>query len=183
MSTDAVPVPAPEAPQPARSKKLRIWPAILLLLLIAVAKVVQLTFMQEAAPNIPIFMSFVFGPVICCVLLGVWWLFFSRAPWSDRFLGLGGAVALTAIAYLLADKTLQGIPFVTYVFPMGVAGLTAALLVFSFGGPRVATVAALVGGALAFGYWDARRLDGVWGNFKASLSWRWEKTAEDTFLA
>jgi outer membrane protein assembly factor BamB len=179
----AVPVPVAEAPQPARSKKLRLWPAIPFLVLILAAKWAQLTFMQEAAPNIPIFMSIVMGPVICCLAIALWWLFFSRAPWSDRFLGLGGAITLTVVAFFLSDKTLRGMPFAAYVLPMAVVASTVVLLVLSSRGSRVATVAALIAGALAFGYWDARRFDGMWGNSKATLSWRWEKTPEETFLA
>jgi outer membrane protein assembly factor BamB len=181
MSAEAVPVA--EEPQSTRAKKLRLWPAVPFVVLVLAAKWAQLTFMQEAAPNIPIFMSFVFGPVICCVLLALWWLLFSRAPWNDRFLGLGGGIALTVIAYFVSDKTLRGINFATYILPLAVVAATLVVFVLSFWGSRVATVAGLIAGALTFGFWDARRLDGVSGNFKPDLNWRWDTTPEQKFLA
>ena len=37
--------------------------------------------------------------------------------------------------------------------------------------------------AVGFGYWDTVRNDGVTGDFQGTLSWRWEPTAEELFLA
>ena len=60
---------------------------------------------------------------------------------------------------------------------------TAVNVDYSRWGVRLGTVTALVAGALALGYWDTVRFDGMWGNFKATIHWRWEKTAEQEFLA
>ena len=40
----------------------------------------------------------------------------------------------------------------------------------------------MLAAAIGFGYWDTVRNDGIWGDFKASLEWRWAPTAEDEFL-
>ncbi len=77
MSAEAVPVA--EAPHPARSKKLRLWPAIPFVVLMLAAKLAQPLFLQQAAPNFTVFMVIVFGPVVCCFILLLWWLFFTRA--------------------------------------------------------------------------------------------------------
>lgn len=181
MSTETPPVA--EIPQPARWNKLRIWPAVILLLLMLGAKLAQSLLLQQSAPSLFLFMLFVFGPVVCSGVIALWWLFFSRAPWTDRVLGLVGAVALVIGAYFLSDRSMHGMPFAVYAVPNAVIAFTAVLLVLSFWSPRVGTVAALVAGALALGYWDSLRFDGMWGNFKSTMHWRWEKTAEDTFLA
>jgi outer membrane protein assembly factor BamB len=181
MSADAAPVV--EMPQPVRHHKLRIWPAVILLLLMLGAKVAQALLLTESAPSLPLFMTFVFGPVVCCGVIALWWLFFSRAPWSDRILGLVGALVLGVVGFFLSDRSMHGMPFMVYAVPDAVMALTVALLVLSLWSPRAGTVAALVAGALALGYWDSLRYDGMWGNFKSTMHWRWEKTAEDAFLA
>jgi outer membrane protein assembly factor BamB len=181
MSTETFAVA--EMPQPARRNKLRIWPAVILVLLMLGAKLAQALLLTESAPSLPLFMTFVFGPVVCCGVIALWWLFFSRAPWSDRILGLVGALVLGVVAFFLSDRSMHGMPFTVYAVPDAVMALTVGLLVLSFWSPRAGTVAALVAGALALGYWDSLRYDGMWGNFKATLHWRWEKTAEDAFLS
>ena len=75
----AEPVVAVAAPQPARTKKLRLWPAIPFVVLMLAAKLAQPLFLQQAAPNFMVFMVIVFGPVVCCLILLLWWLFFTSA--------------------------------------------------------------------------------------------------------
>ena len=184
MSTEAAPIAEGPQPAPARSKKLRIWPAAIIVLLMVGAKLAQRLLLTESAPSFGLFVTFVFGPVVLSALIAVWWLFFSRAPWSDRGLGLAGLMGLIVVGYFLCDQSLQHLqPFLVYVLPDAFIAFTVALLVLSFISPRVGTIAALIAGACAVGYWDLQRFDGMWGNFRATLSWRWEKTAEDTFLA
>ncbi len=144
MSADAAPVV--EMPQPVRRHKLRIWPAVILLLLMLGAKVAQALLLTESAPSLPLFMTFVFGPVVCCGVIALWWLFFSRAPWSDRILGLVGALVLGVVGFFLSDRSMHGMPFMVYAVPDAVMALTVALLVLSLWSPRAGTVAALVAG-------------------------------------
>jgi outer membrane protein assembly factor BamB len=181
MSAEAVPVA--EVPQPARPKKLRLWPAIPFLVLMLAAKLAQPLFLQQAAPNVAIFMTIVFGSVICCGALALWWVFFTRAPWSDRLIGLAGAAVGCAIAWFAGDLSIRGMPFIFYALPDAFLAFTVVFVLLSRWGVRMGMVTALIAGALAFGYWDALRFDGMWGNFKPTMHWRWEKTAEETFLA
>jgi outer membrane protein assembly factor BamB len=174
--------------QPAQRRKLRLWPAVIVLLVMLGAMAVQMLLLPQLPPSLPVFMTFVFGPVVCCGLIGLWWLFLSRAPWSDRLLGLVGAVVLGVVAYVLSERSLHGMPFAVYVVPNAVIAISAVFLVLSIWGAqvatvRVATVAALIAGAFALGYWDLIRFDGMWGDFHSAKHWRWEKTAEETFLA
>ena len=147
------------------------------------AKAAQPLFLQQAAPNFTVFMVIVFGPVVCCLILLLWWLFFTRAPWSDRLIGLAGAVVGSLVAWYVADPSIHGQASIFYVLPDAALAFTVAFLILSRWGVRLGTVTALVAGALALGYWDTVRFDGMWGNFKATIHWRWEKTSEQTFLA
>jgi len=49
----------------------------------------------------------VFGPMLCCLLILIWWLTASRATWRERlfgFLGIIAAAALTAFLFALFLK-------------------------------------------------------------------------------
>jgi outer membrane protein assembly factor BamB len=177
MSTDVVPV----AESPAnRSARLRIWPAIPFLIFLVAAKICQL-FVVEWTPTL--FMLLLFGPLVCMGGIALWWLFASRAAWRDRFLGIGGVVLLGVAAWFLADKSLRQMPFMVFVLPIGAIVFTAALVLLSPFGSRICTLGALIAAAFAFGYWDLVRFDGMSGDFKSAMHWRWDKTAEDEFLA
>ncbi len=171
------------APPPIRTKKLRLWPAIPLVLLMLALKAAQPLIVQQAAPNLPLFLTIVMGPLVCCVLLLLWWLFFTRAPWSDRLLGLAAAAAGCVIAWFVGDPSIRGQSFTVYVLPDAALAFTIVFLILSRWGVRTGLVTGLIAGALAFGYWDMVRVDGMWGNFKATINWRWEKTPEQEFLA
>jgi outer membrane protein assembly factor BamB len=181
MSVETIPLA--EAPQPARRTKLRLWPAIPFVVLMVAAKLAQPLFLQQAAPNYMVFMIIVMGPVSCCLILLLWWLFFTRAPWRIRLLGLGVAIVGIAAAWFVADQSIHGMPFMVYAVPDAFLAFTVAFVILSRWGVRLGTVTALIAGALAFGYWDTLRFDGMWGNFKSAMHWRWEKTPEEEFLA
>ena len=177
MSTEVVPVA--ELPR-VRSPRLRIWPAVPLLTFLVAAKVCQLLVGEWTRT---LFLLLMFGPLVCIAGIGLWWLFASRAAWRDRFLGIGGAIVIAVAAFFLADQSMHGMPFIVFILPIGIMVFTATLVVLSRFGSRVCTPAALIAAAIAFGYWDLVRFDGMSGDFQSTMHWRWDKTAEDEFLA
>ena len=80
------------------------------------------------------------------------------APWSDRLIGLAGAVVGCVIAWYVADPSIHGQAAIFYVLPDAALAFTVAFLILSRWGVRLGTVTALVAGALALGYWDTVRL-------------------------
>jgi outer membrane protein assembly factor BamB len=116
----------------------------------------------------------------------LWWLFFSRAPWSERL----GAVAIMALAvvllYQFAHISIRtgnmGFLVPGYLFfilpPVLVAW--AVLTRRSSAGLRRATM--VVSLALAAGSLGILRTEGVKGG-GAELKWRWTPTAEERLLA
>ena len=67
------------SPSPVRTfRPLRIWPALLLVALMFVARFGP-GFLEG---GIGVYwMIAVFGPLLCCLLLVIWWLTASRATW------------------------------------------------------------------------------------------------------
>jgi outer membrane protein assembly factor BamB len=168
--------PAPPNPK----TRLRIWPVLPFLAYMIGAQIALRTITGWDQNKI---MLVIFGPALCMLAVGLWWLFASRAAWRDRIVGLVCGGVLAGIAYALIDPTMRGFGFIFTVLPVVATVATLVIVLLSRLGSRRATVVALVLSAFTFGYWDLVRYDGMSGDFKPDIHWRWEKTAEDKFLA
>ncbi|PHQ33250.1 outer membrane protein assembly factor BamB family protein [Rhodopirellula bahusiensis] len=159
---------------------LRVWPAVVLLVLMAIARFVPPTI--EDAPLI-LMMVAVIGPVVLGALILLWWLTFSRASLKERLVGFFGALLIALGCILSLDKTMIGPGIMMVTVPLGTAafGIGAVLLSrwLSFNRTIVALLLALCG----FGYSTLLRSEGMWGHFALDLHWRWEPTAEELMLA
>jgi outer membrane protein assembly factor BamB len=117
----------------------------------------------------------------------VWWAFFSRAPRSERW----GAVALIVIAMAatprILDKSIatgmMGLMFFIYSIPIvSLAFVAWAVATRRLGDVprRVALVATIL---VACAGWALVRTNGITGDGRAQLAWRWTKTSEQQLLA
>src|SRR5213593_4734151 len=61
----------------------------------------------------------VFGPLLGCLLLLIWWLAASRATWRERVFGFLGLVAGAAVSIVLAHPTMRGAATTYFTLPMG----------------------------------------------------------------
>lgn len=160
--------------------RLRLWPAFVLLGALWGLKYLPLLF---AEPPLPVFMLAFIGPAACVLLIIVWWVAASRASRREKLFGVGGLVAIFLLTMLLVHPTMRGFPVISTLLPWWttafVLGLAAARWLTRL--PR--TALALLASMAALGFWTLVRMDGVWGDFKAERAWRWEKTAEERFLA
>src|ERR1700722_4880105 len=166
----------PSAPR----ARLRIWPVLPFLAYMIGAQIAMRTI-----PNwTPALIQFVImGPLVCVLAVGLWWLFASRAAWRDRILGLVCFGILATAAWFLSDPTMHGMPFTVTVLPVVVLIATVVAVVLAPWGSRAGRTAGLLVAAVTFGYWGLVRYDGMSGDFKPEMHWRWEKSAEDQFLA
>ena len=83
----------PETDQPTPRKSLRLWPGVVLVIVQWLLWFAVPFFFPSAA------LFGVLGGVLCALLIIVWWLFLSRAPWLERI----GAIVLIVVA-LIATK-------------------------------------------------------------------------------
>jgi outer membrane protein assembly factor BamB len=162
-------------------KPLRLWPGVTLAVLLLLLRFFVLIVLPDAL------MAVAFGILGCAVAILLWWLFFSRAPWSERV----GAVLLTVVALYgtsrVLHESLAG-PAV-FLFLTGLAPLTVgpALVVGAAAtrglsdGRRRATMAATI--LIAVGGWACVRTSGVSHDFQHALHWRWAQTPEERLLA
>src|SRR5262245_54401318 len=104
---------APANP-PSSIKKfrpLRVWPALFLVVLMIGARFGP--GLLEGGIGV-YWMIAVFGPLLCCLLIVIWWLTASRATWKERLFGFLGLVASLAIVLMLVHPTMRG-PGTTYL--------------------------------------------------------------------
>src|SRR5262245_27569124 len=167
--------------QPTPRKPLRLWPGVVIVILQLLAKFVVPIF----SPDFTIFG--VLAGMVGGLAIALWWLFFSRAPWSER---LGAIVLMIAALFVtsrLIDKSIatgaMGMLFPFLAIPvLGPAFVAWAVATRCLSdGVRRATMVATI--LLASGMWTLVRTGGFTGSFKNDLAWRWSKTPEERLLA
>jgi outer membrane protein assembly factor BamB len=164
-------------------KPLRLWPGVAVALIVVVARLV----LPAAFPGGGGYA--LFAAVAGAVAIAIWWLFFSRARWSERIGGLlliaVGGLVTKLIVHESVSGALMGMMVPIVVVPSTFAPLFVAWAVatrrVSSPGVRWATMVLTI--AIASGLWTLLRMDGVDGETNLSLSWRWTPTPEDRLLA
>ena len=174
---------AGEHPQQIVGEKgLRLWPGVVILALIVLVRYVIPFFIPEAD------LSGVLVGVVGAALILIWWLFFSRAPWSERIGALvviaAAVIAIKPLVHASISNGFMDRMFYVYAAPASVAPALVIWALFSrrLPGPaRWATMIATI--FLACAVWMLLRTNGITGDAGAQLAWRWTQTAEERLLA
>jgi outer membrane protein assembly factor BamB len=161
-------------------RPLRVWPAILLLILMFAARFVP-AFLEGGLSAY--WMFAVFGPLLCCVLMLIWWLAASRATWRERVFGLLALVGGVVITLAAAHPTMRG-PGTTYLtLPMGMTCFALAVVVLRMKRPIIRTGTAVTLAFLGFFFSAFLRNEGMSGDYELTTHWRWSEDAETKLLA
>jgi outer membrane protein assembly factor BamB len=172
---------APPAHGPAPRKPLRLWPGVVIAIALLVGRFVLPVVWPEGTGY------GVMGGFAAGVGVLLWWLFFSRAPWSERL----GALVLMAVALyatrFILDKSIATGAMGALFYILAVPTLALAFVAGAVAtrhlpdGPRRAwmAVAILVG----CGGWALVRTGGFNTAFDIDFSWRWAETPEERLLA
>ena len=171
----------PTANAPAPRKPLRLWPGVA----IAIVSLVGRFVVPAVAPEATGYGVLVgFGAGVAILL---WWLFFSRAPWSERL----GAVVLMAVTLFatrfILDKSIAAGAMGTLFYILAVPTLSLAFVAWAAvtrhlsDGPRRAWMAVAI--LLGCGVWALVRIGGFNSAFDIDFAWRWAATPEDRLLA
>ncbi|HYP05254.1 MAG TPA: PQQ-binding-like beta-propeller repeat protein [Bryobacteraceae bacterium] len=159
---------------------LRLWPGVAAAVVLCLARFV----LPPAAPDLAMFG--IIGGVVCALAILLWWLFFSRAPWSERI----GAVIFIVVAIwattLLADVSMRtgmrgmllpifGAPLVTLALVAAVVATRRSSATFRRAAVAIAILLVCAGLAML-------RTEGIKGS-GSELAWRWTKTPEERLLA
>jgi len=171
----------PPTDRPAPRRPLRLWPGVVIAVLLALVRFVVPLFTPDTG-NVGVMIGLAGGPLII-----LWWLFFSRAPWSERLGALGVMIVALFATYHLVDKSIRT-GAMGFLFPV----LAVPVMALAFVAWAVATrnlpdrtrritMAATI--LLSCGVWTLLRTGGFTGDFKHDFAWRWSPTPEERLLA
>ncbi len=167
--------------QTASRKPLRLWPGVLFATLQVLTSFVLPRFLPDQG------LYLFFGSLLAALAILVWWLFFSRAPWSERL----GAFALMAVALLATSRILhisvanlgQGMMFYFYAPSLMMLAFAVAVVASHRFTERVRRAVLVATILLASGGWTLVRIGGISYTGGMDLAWRWSPTAEERLLA
>jgi outer membrane protein assembly factor BamB len=170
-----------EAAEPTPRKPLLLWPGVVIVILQWLIRFVVPVVQPEALG------LGVIGGVVGGLAVVVWWVFFSRAPWSERL----GAIVLMVVALFATSRVVdQSIAngMMGMLLPiLAIPVLSLALVAWAVasrrlsGGPRLASMVAAI--LLACGTFTLLRTGGITGDAASDLHWRWTATPEERLLA
>jgi outer membrane protein assembly factor BamB len=165
----------------APRKPLRLWPGVAAVSLQALLWLVDPLIIDGDM------LVAVFGGVLLGVVVMVWWLFFSRAPWSERVGAVVLTIAAIAATYRVVHPSISNGMMGAMLPVFSVPLLSLALVSWAAAsrrlstGPRWAALAAAL--ALACSVMTLLRTGGIGGGNLADLHWRWTDTPEERLLA
>jgi outer membrane protein assembly factor BamB len=174
-------MPIAQIDLPIPPKPLRLWPGIAAVGLQCILWVLAPIVAPEAA------IVGLLGGLACGLVVLVWWLFFSRAPWSERV----GAIVLMVVALVATKRVvhesiaggMMGMMLPIYAIPvlsLALVSWAVASRRLSSGQRRAAMVATIL---LACGVFALLRTGGMTGDANSDFHWRWTKTPEERLLA
>ncbi len=160
---------------------LRLWPGVLAAIIVLSVRFVAPLVVADGA------VIGVFGAIIGALLILLWWLFLSRAPWLER-LGVIGFMALALLAtsrvvHPSISNGMMGMMLPIYSLPILCVALVAAVVVARGRSAtmRRATIVVLL--LIACGLFALIRTGGIDGRAVSDFHWRWTPTPEDRLLA
>ena len=167
--------------RPSPRKPLRLWPGVVLAVLLLVGRFVVPAVAPEAT------MYGMLGGMAAALLIVVWWLLFSRARWFERLGALALMIAGLAVAPLLLHESIasgaMGYLYYFYAIP-ALAVVFVAWAVATRRLPdrtrRVTMVVAILAACAA---WALVRTGGFTGYGDSDFAWRWSPTHEERLLA
>ena len=178
----------PKSNEPISRKPLRLWPGVAFAIALVLGRYVVPLIVPEEIEifGLPLGLIAIFAGMLAAVGILLWWVFFSRAAWSERL----GAIVLIIIAVIalkpLVHVSVQtgNMGYMLYFYAPPVLALAivvwAAVTRHLVGGVRLASlIAAIVLASLPFAL---IRTAGVSGT-GAELHWRWTPTPEERLLA
>ena len=167
--------------EPTSRKPLRLWPGVVVAVLLVVIRLMPIV-VDEIMPIA------MMGAVVGALVILLWWLFFSRAPWSERL----GVTVLMIVALFVTSRLVHesitggamGLLFYVWAIPTLSVALVAAVAAsrrLSSRSRRASIVAAIL---LACGVWTVIRTEGVTSDVVGSdFRWRWTPSPEQRLLA
>ena len=164
--------------EPTLRKPLRVWPGVVAVVLLWLVRFG----LKLVLPGFQGFAYGMMGGLACALLVLLWWLFFSRAPWSERLGALALMIVALGTAWRFKDPSMNPVWLIGYAVPVLLLAFVAWAVAARRlpAAPRRATMAATL--LLAGGAWLLVRTGGIDGDHNSEFAWRWAATPEQRLL-
>ena len=167
--------------EPTPQKPLRLWPGVVAVVLQWLVRFGVPIVVPEAGG------LGVIGGLVGGLAVVVWWVFLSRALWSERLgaivLMVGALFATSRIVHESIGNGMMGMMLPIFAIPvlsLALVSWAAASRRLSSGPRRASMVATIL---LACGVFTLVRTGGISGDGDSDLHWRWTRTPEEQLLA
>src|SRR5262245_49047991 len=161
-------------------KPLRLWPGIAAATVFVTGYTAA--FVLPAVADI----GLIAAGVSVLVML-VWWLFLSRAPWLERLATVVAMVLAVVVTRPFLEKSIAGGAMGALQYGLSVPLMCVALVAWAFTTRRLSDRARRVSlpavMLLTCAFITLLRTDGIGGATIFQLRWRWTPTAEERLLA
>jgi outer membrane protein assembly factor BamB len=162
-------------------KPLRLWPGV------AIAVVQVLVMVIAPIVSFEGGMLAMLGGALGAVLLVLWWLLFSRAPWLERIAAMLIVIAGVVLSKYLVHLSIAGAGQGFLVYILGLQPLMLALVAWAVltrnAQPSTRRLALVATALIACLPINLIRTDGIGGSSGLGFHWRWTPTAEELLLA
>jgi outer membrane protein assembly factor BamB len=160
-------------------RPLRVWPGVIAVILLFLSRFG----VKALVPGFEGFMWAIQGSFGCAVMIVLWWLFFSRAPWLDRLGTIVFIAAALGSAWMLKHESMGPAWMFAYAAPF----VLLAFVIAAFAARnlpnsrrRLIIASAILVSSLG---WTLFRTEGIDGDHRATFAWRWSASREQQLLA
>ena len=162
-------------------KPLRIWPGVAIAIVMVLVAVVAPMVSADGG------MYAMLGGVIGTLLILLWWLCFSRAPWLDRIAAIVLVAAAVAVSKFVVHVSIAGAGQGFLVYVLGIQPLALGLVIWAVltrdARPSTRRLALVATVLLASVPIALIRTGGIGGSSGLDMHWRWTPTPEELLLA
>lgn len=153
--------------------RVRIWPAVLVVLVYAVVAYGFSLLASTAAQSI---IGLAGVPLVALILLLVWWFVASRVPVRDRLVGFGLFIA--GLVWVVLTQKANGPMLLVYAVPAMMTGIVAVLAATAWLQWSRRRWIAVLYMVICAGVFTAMRVEAVGGDLAPYVSWRWSVSAK-----
>ena len=149
--------------EPTSRKPLRLWPGVVAAVLLVLVRFVVPLVVSESMPFAMI------GALVAALVILAWWLFFSRAPWSERLGGLALMIVAVFATSRLVHPSIAGGGMGMLLYIWAIPAVAVALVAWAAGTRRLSNglrrasmVASILLTSVAFGFLHGAQLKYSW---------------------
>lgn len=161
-------------------RPIRAWPG---LLLVTAYWAFWLTVDLRELPISTTFLNTAAACALLTLLFPIWWLVNRTLGLGDRLWTLLALILGGAAAILASRKTMGTISVLLFGLPAAFTAWSVGLLIARWTSRRYLRAGLILASSLIWGFVCLLRMDGLTGDLKPDIRWRWSPSDEDVYLA